>query len=404
MKSPIKSVSIYGFLGKNDIHIPFENENKVKILVGENGIGKTQVLNIFYCAFTSNISKLLEYNFERIELFFEAETIEISKTKIAKMFSGIWNSSSITNPRFDKLGFDKVKEYISNNTILYFPTFRRIEEDLNSLGYNNKSKNPGNFTYEDQKISYKESSIEIVHFGMKDVQERFDYVENKIDLLLQDGFTKISSEILSKLIKGFEDANQEILNEISEGDMNIILARVGSQITDTEKEKIKEIVLNRNTLDVDNSLLYIIKSLVEIYGKQKEIDKSINNFKNTCNTYLTGKKIFYDESNIKIYIQLDGSEESLPLDKLSSGEKQIISIFSKIYLSEGEQRFIVLFDEPELSLSMPWQKKLLPDILASDKCDFLLAVTHSPFIFDNELDRYAIGLNEYIQPQDKVIA
>ena len=89
---------------------------------------------------------------------------------------------------------------------------------------------------------------------------------------------------------------------------------------------------------------------------------------------------------------------------LSSEEKQIISIFSKIYLSDRDKRFIVLFDEPELSLSMLWQKQLLPDIVNSNKCDFLLAVTHSPFIFDNELDKYAVGLSEYITPTKEVTA
>ncbi|MGB3692129.1 MAG: AAA family ATPase [Spirulinaceae cyanobacterium] len=141
-----------------------------------------------------------------------------------------------------------------------------------------------------------------------------------------------------------------------------------------------------------------------MYEKQKEIDNSINKFKAVCNNYLIGKRVFYDESNIKIYLKSDNSTEPLPLNKLSSGEKQIISIFSKIYLSDVEERFIVLFDEPELSLSMIWQKKLLPDILDSNKCDFLLAVTHSPFIFGNELDKYAVGLNEYIKPQAEIIA
>ena len=32
----------------------------------------------------------------------------------------------------------------------------------------------------------------------------------------------------------------------------------------------------------------------------------------------------------------------------------------------------------------------------SMKCKFLLAVTHSPFIFDNELEKYAIGINIYM--------
>ena len=108
--------------------------------------------------------------------------------------------------------------------------------------------------------------------------------------------------------------------------------------------------------------------------------------------------MIYDESRIEIYIQLDGNAEKLPLSKLSAGEKQIISIFSKVYLAPSTHRFIILFDEPELSLSIFWQKNLLPDIFNSGKCYFLLAMTHSPFIFDNELDKYAIGLNQYLKP------
>ena len=71
-------------------------------------------------------------------------------------------------------------------------------------------------------------------------------------------------------------------------------------------------------------------------------------------------------------------------------------MFSKVYLSDSDKRFMILFDEPELSLSMKWQQQLLPDLMDSNKCEFLLAVTHSPFIFDNRLDQYAVGINEYI--------
>ena len=86
---------------------------------------------------------------------------------------------------------------------------------------------------------------------------------------------------------------------------------------------------------------------------------------------------------------------SIDIRNLSSGEKQIISLFSKIYLESSEE-FILLFDEPELSLSIEWQKILLPDILKSGKCKLLLAVTHSPFIFDNELDLNASDLDTFL--------
>ena len=88
------------------------------------------------------------------------------------------------------------------------------------------------------------------------------------------------------------------------------------------------------------------------------------------------------------------------MKNLSSGEKQIISLFSKLYLSDQEDN-IVLFDEPELSLSIIWQAKLIPDIVNSNKCSFAIIITHSPFIFDNEYRELAIDIKKYIKPIEK---
>ncbi|RYE52160.1 MAG: N-acetylmuramic acid 6-phosphate etherase [Sphingobacteriales bacterium] len=49
-------------------------------------------------------------------------------------------------------------------------------------------------------------------------------------------------------------------------------------------------------------------------------------------------------------------------------------------------------DEPELSLSLDWQKKILVDVVNSPSCVQLIAITHSPFVFDNELEPYATSL------------
>jgi predicted ATPase len=79
---------------------------------------------------------------------------------------------------------------------------------------------------------------------------------------------------------------------------------------------------------------------------------------------------------------------------LSSGEKQIVSLFSHLYLS-GQNKYFVLIDEPELSLSVPWQKRFLVDVCSGSFCAGLIAVTHSPFIYDNELKKYAHSLGEF---------
>jgi predicted ATP-dependent endonuclease of OLD family len=80
---------------------------------------------------------------------------------------------------------------------------------------------------------------------------------------------------------------------------------------------------------------------------------------------------------------------------------------SKDFLQKIEQNpidvaigdFMLIIDEPELSLSIEWQEMILPDILKSGKCKSLIAATHSPFIFDNELDDCAHSLDEFRIPQ-----
>ena len=40
---------------------------------------------------------------------------------------------------------------------------------------------------------------------------------------------------------------------------------------------------------------------------------------------------------------------------------------------------------------------LLPDVLNSPQCHGVIAATHSPFIFDNNLITCTVALNEYIE-------
>ena len=81
----------------------------------------------------------------------------------------------------------------------------------------------------------------------------------------------------------------------------------------------------------------------------------------------------------------------LDLSVLSSGEKQIVAIFAHLFLDNSQNQIIVI-DEPELSLSVPWQRQFLRDIASNKGCGFLFAVTHSPFIYDNELLPFTIDV------------
>ena len=88
--SNIKSFSVHGLFGTDDVHIPFD-EN-IKILVGENGIGKTQVLNLFYYTLTKNFFRLGEFHFDKLILEFrKGNSIEIPKSKVDELIQEIYD-------------------------------------------------------------------------------------------------------------------------------------------------------------------------------------------------------------------------------------------------------------------------------------------------------------------------
>ena len=91
---------------------------------------------------------------------------------------------------------------------------------------------------------------------------------------------------------------------------------------------------------------------------------------------------------------IDNDGVEIDFDNLSSGEKQIVSIFSKVYL-DVTSPCIFIIDEPEISLSMEWQKEILKDIYESEKVALLIVTTHSPFIFKNEYVDFVKELEIY---------
>ena len=95
------------------------------------------------------------------------------------------------------------------------------------------------------------------------------------------------------------------------------------------------------------------------------------------------------------FYKINSKLEKIKFQDLSSGEKQIVSLFGHLYLDENDSAFVFI-DEPELSLSVDWQKTLLPDIASSPKFCGLLATTHSPFVFDNNLESVVHGINEFL--------
>lgn len=77
----------------------------------------------------------------------------------------------------------------------------------------------------------------------------------------------------------------------------------------------------------------------------------------------------------------------IPLERLSSGEKQTLIIFYEL-LFNTPPNTLVLIDEPELSLHVGWQQDFINDLIKIQKINklYFLIATHSPQIICDHWD------------------
>lgn len=443
MENKVVLFEIKNLFNQYDVSIPLNKP--INIFLGENGMGKTTILNCIYCTLSGEVEKLYdtifseisitlsnnnhftvhnkdiqayrEYMYEvspysrrnRLDLsrFLPEKEIQamvelycknpqdyelrkyymhisdvldipyrIAQQEARIFLSRIGNEHTTGTGNYEKvIDFNKTMHEKINQDILYFPTYRRIEEDINKLGID---------------IETKRNSSKLIKFGMSDVEENIKELLQKIKTVAINGFTKMTGVLLKQYLdEQISDLNDYV---IEESRLSIALSRIGEEIDSKDKEKIIKLVKSNDIYKAENKyLLNLIKNLIDSYEKQMPYDERVKRFVSVCNHYLNDKKYDYDESNLEIGIYKENSKQQIDIQNLSSGEKQIISVFSKLYIEERND-CIILFDEPELSLSILWQKMFLPDIFKSDKCSTLIAVTHSPFIFDNEFDEYAMDM------------
>ena len=92
----------------------------------------------------------------------------------------------------------------------------------------------------------------------------------------------------------------------------------------------------------------------------------------------TGKRLVRTKNEI-LFSQI--GEELTPY-QLSSGEKQLLAILLTV-LTEDNQHYVLFMDEPEVSLHIDWQQKLIEMILDLNPNVQIILTTHSPAVIMN---------------------
>lgn len=468
MKYKMNNINLKSFRVENlnethSIKLTFA-DNRL-ILIGENGTGKSTILTMLYLVLTAQWARLYEYEFNSITIGFldyefnfsyqelqryidnarsargrsrvDFEIFQFIKT-VGLAPSDILHSPTVTREvhlalrrknsipiserRFrDALlelsqqmnaDGDLFTERISNLSkyvtsldmqVIFLPTYRRIEQDLKTLfpdltdAIRGRAENiPG---------PTPSNLIELVEFGMEDVQHLIDVNLTSLRGTFQADVNSMFGEYLREVLKGsYAYITPADVQAIDAASLDAILKRLDEQtLPENDRRNLREKVNDFSTgslTDIaDQVVAHFLVKLHSLQKTQINREEKFRNFVDLCNTYLVGKKIEFDSISFTVKITLPSSSSNkkheIQLSDLSSGEKQVISLFAHLSLGADIKQFL-LIDEPELSLSVPWQKRFLQDISSTNRCAGFLAVTHSPFIYDNALEIYSHGINEFL--------
>lgn len=278
----------------------------------------------------------------------------------------------------------KVKSKLADIAVLYLPTFRRIETELPEYQevHRERSRQGGDEWGEDR----------LIFFGLQDVTKKLEVITDDIQKGTSAAYSRISGRTLDQFFNVAAPNTEMPLNEGNIDMLRAVLARLGK--TDSQAEASMFDLIRSGAINEPQhqSLRSFLQQLLEVYQEKREQELAVESFVNAVDSYWnhpgSEKRFLFDKAKVIAHAMDTYTGKPLPLSTLSSGEKQIVSIFARLYLNEGK-RYLILIDEPELSLSMEWQQKFLPDVFAAPSCAQLIAITHSPFTFDNDLDPYA---------------
>ena len=356
----------------------------LNIITGANGSGKTTLLKLLWYLISGHLQEILaEIPFRTVsiqtDLFdLTMERVEPDQVTFDYKFDkeeGVYEFVVINaeTERIDKKDMDWVnvlEKRIARTTkrSLFFPTFRRIEG-----GFSRVTRDT-----DDSRMRFLASTPEMLQASMSRFSEEISINGHKfvasistadLNELLTQKYADISEVIIERQAQVLEEISKEIENNPDRGEVSK-MPQNASAVLDAIQEVNKE----REQLNKPFSVLSELAGKILRYRA----------------IHVTGRVVRGEATGgITLGVGKDGitvgeAKDAILSDKLSAGEKQMLSFLCYNAFSEGMAIFI---DEPELSLHVDWQRRLLPTLLGQEQKNQFFIATHSPFIYTKYPDK-----------------
>jgi len=334
----LKGFAIYGLFKEYDYNVTLSS-GPVTFVHSLNGFGKSTVMRLIADVLTGDVDDMNSIIFDRIDLTFDNENCLI----VEKGADGLLIQMQ-KNGLGEELSEKELKDVLNT---LFIPSERTIittdEGLISALGtYLTELTDTMREVAEKTKLEAperkngKKYSDDELEFHSKDLKAKLDFMK-------QAGFEP-------EMPSGYRFPPSRF------------------EIAEYRKDYVD-----------------LVRSLDEYVERFYNIAESVIVFMDVVNDVFINKEIYINEKNILNVKMSNGT--ALPINRLSSGEKQMI-IMTYLLLFRTKRNSLVIVDEPEISLHVAWQQKLgktFKDISRLRNLQMLVA-THSPQIIHDDWD------------------
>ena len=392
------------------------NNEKITIIHGDNGVGKTTLINLIASILRRDQKLFEDENVNDIELMYTQENEKGKSSHIEKLFYNQENkkltvnslngktsleklcddsksifigSSRGTHSAFDFVKSELVKEFFIENEQVNLNVFSRNDEFEKFSSYineNNRNRikddfedfNKRNHLYLDTiNVKFIEQTIVSV---FKSINE--DYEKEIISTLLTKFSNLKNEEGIVSFKLALDDSKLNNFNrfiEVHEKSFsNQLFSTFDMETLKTSELAINKIVESESKSSPQNLIQIVaLEAFLKNSNKYNKIVRLVDKF----NKYLKSKSLVMTD-NLPT-IRFNDIPDQHTINKLSNGELSLLAIFLIVELFCNTHLDFLIIDEISTSFDTDWLEMLLSDIKSGNNINQVIVTSHSPDIAMN---------------------
>ena len=408
-----KSFKVAGLFGRFDHELRFRSEERIIIMIGPNGFGKTMILRMIDTFFNQPLARLVGMPFRKVEIAFDDGSVMVAEKELSGNRPPEEDTEGL---EFELLSFPEDRENYGeefkhfehgsiddlDDTSSKVPKWLQdIREsiEVKFIDTERLTRSPRREGYSTQRVirqllSGQSEGVQILPKHSTNSSERaVHHYSEQLAKRVQETLTEYGS-VSQSLDRTFP---RRFLAEHEGSDYSV----------DDFVDDLKEIESNRSDLveagliaheeqpleipdemSVSGPSLQILAIYAQDAKKKlsvfDDLYKRVRAFLRIANSRFLHKRVRVGPNGLSV---VDTDYLELDLETLSSGEQHELVILYEL-LFRIPDNSLILIDEPELSLHVQWQAQFLEDIqeMATLSNFWAILATHSPEIIGDRWD------------------